>query len=127
MNAYDVQMSLVEKLNELVDLPITTHTLYRFKSNLLDEVRDLALRNDVINIDSLSEIQQMIIISTESEILRVFYALCLHWVPRIIISDGVSFTEISKENMTDTTEHPLVLDQFIFYVVDGELIVGILK
>lgn len=127
MNAYDVQMLLVEKLNELVDLPITTHTLYRFKSNLLDEVRELAERNDVITIDSLSEIQQMKLISTESEILRVFYALCLHWVPRIIISDGVSFTEISKENMADTTEHPLVLGQFIFYVVDGELIVGILK
>ena len=127
MNAYNVQMLLVEKLNELVNLPITTHTLYQFKSNLLDEVREFAERNDVIIIDSLSEIQQMKLIGMESEILRVFYALCLHWVPRIIISDGVSFTEISKENMTDTTEHPLVLDQFIFYVVGGGLIMGILK
>ena len=127
MNAYDVQMLLVEKLNELVDLPITTHTLYRFKSNLLDEVRELAERNDVITIDSLTEIQQMKLIGMESEILRVFYALCLHWAPRIIISDGVSFTEISKENMTNTTEYPLVLNQFILYVVDGELIAGILK
>lgn len=127
MNAYDVQMLLVEKLNELVDLPITTHTLYQFKSNLLDEVRELAERNDVITIESLSEIQQMKLIGMESEILRVFYALCLHWVPRIIISDGASFTEISKEDLADTTEHPLVLGQFIFYVVGGELIVGILK
>lgn len=127
MNAYNIQMLLVEKLNELVDLPITTRTLYHFKSNLLDEVRELAVRNDVITIDSLSEIQQMKLIGTESEILRVFCALCLHWVPRIIISDGVVFTEISKENLHDTTEHPLVLGQFIFYVVDGELIIGILE
>ena len=125
MNAYDVQMLLVEKLNELADLPITSHTLYRFKSNLLDEVRELAERNDVIVIDSLSEIQQMKLIGMESEILRVFYALCLHWIPRIIISDGVSFTEISKENMTDTTENPLVLNQFLFYVEDGELYMGV--
>lgn len=127
MNAYDVQTLLIDELNKLSNLPITSSTLYRYKANVLEKVKSLVERNDVIINDSLSEIQQMKLIGMESEILRVFYALCLHWVPRIIISDGVSFTEITKEDMTDTTEHPLVLGQFIFYVVDGELIVGILK
>lgn len=127
MNALEVQTLLIGELNELSGLPVTSSTLYRYKANVLGKVKNLVERDDVIIIDSLSEIQQMKLIGMESEILRVFYALCLHWVPRIIISDGVSFTEISKEDMTDTTEHPLVLGQFIFYVVGGELIVGILK
>ncbi len=127
MNAYDVQTLLIGELNELSGLPVTSSTLYRYKAKVLEKVKNLAERNDVITIESLSEIQQMKLIGMESEILRVFYALCLHWVPRIIISDGASFTEISKEDLADTTEYPLVLSQFIFYVVDGELIVGILK
>ena len=127
MNVYDVQTLLIGELNKLSNLPITSSTLYRYKANVLEKVKSLVERDDVIINDSLSEIQQMKLIGMESEILRVFCALCLHWVPRIIISDGVSFTEISKENLHDTTEHPLVLGQFFFYVVDGELIIGILK
>lgn len=126
MNAYDVQQVLIANLNALEGLPITQSTLYSYKTNLLNSVKDIAESGATIRLDPLSETQSMQLHYNGLVLLQIFYAMLLHWVPKITtVFEGV-VTTISKDDLIKNEGYPLNLGQIILYIKDGNLIVSML-
>lgn len=126
MNAYDVQQVLIANLNALDGLPLTQSTLYTYKTNLLNSVKDIAESGATIRLDPLSEIQSMQLQYNGLVLLQIFYAMLLHWVPKITTVFEESLTTISKDDLINNEGYPLTLGQVILYIKDGNLTVSML-
>lgn len=126
MNAYDVQQVLIANLNALDGLPLNQSTLYSYKTNLLNSVKDIAESGATIRLDPLSETQSMQLQYNGLVLLQIFYAMLLHWVPKIttIFEDVV--TAISKDDLINNEGYPLNLGQVILYIKDGNLTISML-
>ena len=121
MNAYDIQQILIGNLNALSRLPITSPTVYRLKTNLLNSVKDLAESGAPIRIEPITEIQSMQLYGSGLVLLHIFYAMCLHWVPKITIIYYETVTQITKRDLINNKGYSLKLGQLIFYIKDGTL------
>lgn len=126
MNAYDVQQVLIANLNALDGLPLTQSTLYTYKNNLLNSVKDIAESCATIRLDSLSETQAMQLQYNGLVLLQIFYAMLLHWVPKITTVFEETLTTISKDDLINNEGYPLTLGQVILYIKDGNLTVSML-
>lgn len=126
MNAYDVQQVLIANLNALDGLPITQSTLYTYKTNLLNSVKDIAESGATIRLDPLSEAQAMQLQYNGLVLLQIFYAMLLHWVPKITTVFEETLTTISKDDLINNEGYPLTLGQVILYIKDGNLTVSML-
>ena len=126
MNAYDVQQVLIANLNALEGLPITQSTLYSYKTNLLNSVKDIAESGATIRLDPLSETQSMQLHYNGLVLLQIFYAMLLHWVPKITTVFEDVKTTISKDDLINNEGYPLTLGQVILYIKDGNLTVSML-
>lgn len=126
MNAYDVQQVLIANLNALDGLPLTQSTLYTYKTNLLNSVKDIAESGATIRLDPLSETQAMQLQYNGLVLLQIFYAMLLHWVPKITTVLEETLTTISKYDLINNEGYPLTLGQVILYIKDGNLIVSML-
>lgn len=126
MNAYDVQQVLIANLNALDGLPLTQSTLYTYKTNLLNSVKDIAESGATIHLDPLSEIQSMQLQYNGLVLLQIFYAMLLHWVPKITTVFEETLTTISKDDLINNEGYPLTLGQVILYIKDGNLTVSML-
>lgn len=126
MNAYDVQQVLIANLNALDGLPLTQSTLYTYKTNLLNSVKDIAESGATIRLDPLSETQAMQLQYNGLVLLQIFYAMLLHWVPKITTVLEETLTTISKDDLINNEGYPLTLGQVILYIKDGNLIVSML-
>lgn len=126
MNAYDVQQVLVANLNALEGLPLTQSTLYTYKTNLLNTVKDIAESGAPIRMEPLTEIQSMQLCGSGLVLLHIFYAMCLHWVPKITIIFEDKVTTITKDGLINNERYPLSLGPVTIYIKDGDLMVGIL-
>lgn len=125
MNAYDVQQVLIANLNALEGLPLTQSTLYSYKTNLLNSVKDIAESGATIRLDPLSETQSMQLHYNGLVLLQIFYAMLLHWVPKITTVFEDVVTTISKDDLINNEGYPLNLGQVILYIKDGNLTVSI--
>lgn len=126
MNAYDVQQVLIANLNALDGLPLTQSTLYTYKTNLLNSVKDIAESGATIRLDPLSETQAMQLQYNGLVLLQIFYAMLLHWVPKITTVLEETLTTISKYDLINNEGYPLTLGQVILYIKDGNLTVSML-
>lgn len=126
MNAYDVQQVLIANLNALEGLPLNQSTLYSYKTNLLNSVKDIAESGATIRLDPLSETQSMQLHYNGLVLLQIFYAMLLHWVPKITTVFEDVVTSISKDNLINNEGYPLNLGQVILYIKDGNLTVSML-
>lgn len=126
MNAYDVQQVLIANLNALEGLPITQSTLYSYKTNLLNSVKDIAESGATIRLDPLSETQSMQLHYNGLVLLQIFYAMLLHWVPKITTVFEDVVTTISKDDLVNNEGYPLNLGQVILYIKDGNLTISML-
>lgn len=126
MNAYDVQQVLIANLNALDGLPLTQSTLYSYKTNLLNSVKDIAESGATIRLDPLSETQSMQLHYNGLVLLQIFYAMLLHWVPKITTVFEETLTTISKDDLINNEGYPLTLGQVILYIKDGNLTVSML-
>ena len=126
MNAYDVQQVLVANLNALEGLPLTQSTLYTYKTNLLNTVKDIAESGATIRMEPLTEIQSMQLCCSGLVLLHIFYAMCLHWVPKITTIFEDKVTTITKDGLINNERYPLELGPVTIYIKDGDLMVGIL-
>lgn len=126
MNAYDVQQVLIANLNALDGLPLTQSTLYSYKTNLLNSVKDIAESGATIRLDPLSEAQAMQLQYNGLVLLQIFYAMLLHWVPKITTVFEETLTTISKDDLINNEGYPLTLGQVILYIKDGNLTVSML-
>lgn len=126
MNAYDVQQALIANLNALDGLPLTQSTLYTYKTNLLNSVKDIAESGATIRLDPLSETQAMQLQYNGLVLLQIFYAMLLHWVPKITTVLEETLTTISKDDLINNEGYPLTLGQVILYIKDGNLTVSML-
>lgn len=126
MNAYDVQQVLIANLNALDGLPLTQSTLYTYKTNLLNSVKDIAESGATIRLDPLSEAQSMQLQYNGLVLLQIFYAMLLHWVPKITTVFEETLTTMSKDDLINNEGYPLTLGQVILYVKDGNLTVSML-
>lgn len=126
MNAYDVQQVLIANLNALDGLPLTQSTLYTYKTNLLSSVKDIAESGATIRLDPLSETQAMQLQYNGLVLLQIFYAMLLHWVPKITTVFEETLTTISKDDLINNEDYPLTLGQVILYIKDGNLTVSML-
>lgn len=126
MNAYDVQQVLIANLNALDGLPLTQSTLYTYKTNLLSSVKDIAESGATIRLDPLSETQAMQLQYNGLVLLQIFYAMLLHWVPKITTVFEETLTTISKDDLINNGGYPLTLGQVILYIKDGNLTVSML-
>lgn len=126
MNAYDVQQVLIANLNALDGLPLTQSTLYTYKTNLLSSVKDIAESGATIRLDPLSETQAMQLQYNGLVLLQIFYAMLLHWVPKITTVFEETLTTISKDDLINNEGYPLTLGQVILYIKDGNLTVSML-
>ena len=126
MNAYDVQQVLIANLNALDGLPLTQSTLYTYKTNLLNSVKDIAESGATIRLDPLSEAQAMQLQYNGLVLLQIFYAMLLHWVPKITTVLEETLTTISKDDLINNEGYPLTLGQVILYIKDGNLTVSML-
>lgn len=126
MNAYDVQQVLIANLNALDGLPLTQSTLYTYKTNLLNSVKDIAESGATIRLDPLSETQAMQLQYNGLVLLQIFYAMLLHWVPKITTVLEETLTTISKDDLINNEGYPLTLGQVILYIKDGNLTVSML-
>lgn len=124
MNAYDVQQVLIANLNALEGLPLTQSTLYTYKTNLLNSVKDIAESGATIRLDPLTEIQSMQLHYNGLVLLQIFYAMLLHWVPKITTVFEDVVTTITKDDLINNERYPLELGQVILYIKDGNLIVS---
>ena len=125
MNAYDVQQVLIANLNALDGLPLNQSTLYSYKTNLLNSVKDIAESGATIRLDPLSETQSMQLHYNGLVLLQIFYAMLLHWVPKITTVFEDVVTTISKDDLINNEGYPLNLGQVILYIKDGNLTVSI--
>lgn len=121
MNAYDIQQILIGNLNALSGLPITSPTVHRLKTNLLNSVKDLAESGAPLRIEPITEIQSMQLYGSGLVLLHIFYAMCLHWVPKITIIYYETVTQITKRDLINNKGYSLKLGQLIFYIKDGTL------
>lgn len=126
MNAYDIQQVLIANLNALDGLPLTQSTLYTYKTNLLNSVKDIAESGATIRLDPLSETQAMQLQYNGLVLLQIFYAMLLHWVPKITTVFEETLTTISKDDLINNEGYPLTLGQVILYIKDGNLTVSML-
>lgn len=126
MNAYDVQQVLIANLNALDGLPLTQSTLYTYKTNLLNSVKDIAESGATIRLDPLSETQAMQLQYNGLVLLQIFYAMLLHWVPKITTVFEETLTTMSKDDLINNEGYPLTLGQVILYIKDGNLTVSML-
>lgn len=126
MNAYDVQQVLIANLNALDGLPLTQSTLYSYKTNLLNSVKDIAESGATIRLDPLSETQSMQLHYNGLVLLQIFYAMLLHWVPKITTVFEDVVTTISKDDLINNEGYPLNLGQVILYIKDGNLTISML-
>lgn len=126
MNAYDVQQVLIANLNALDGLPLTQSTLYTYKTNLLNSVKDIAESGATIRLDPLSEAQAMQLQYNGLVLLQIFYAMLLHWVSKITTVLEETLTTISKDDLINNEGYPLTLGQVILYIKDGNLTVSML-
>ena len=126
MNAYDVQQVLIANLNALDGLPLTQSTLYTYKTNLLNSVKDIAESGATIRLDPLSEAQAMKLQYNGLVLLQIFYAMLLHWVPKITTVFEETLTTMSKDDLINNEGYPLTLGQVILYIKDGNLTVSML-
>lgn len=126
MNAYDVQQVLITNLNALDGLPLTQSTLYTYKTNLLNSVKDIAESGATIRLDPLSETQAMQLQYNGLVLLQIFYAMLLHWVPKITTVFEETLTTMSKDDLINNEGYPLTLGQVILYIKDGNLTVSML-
>lgn len=126
MNAYDVQQVLIANLNALDGLPLTQSTLCTYKTNLLNSVKDIAESGATIRLDPLSETQAMQLQYNGLVLLQIFYAMLLHWVPKITTVFEETLTTISKDDLINNEGYPLTLGQVILYIKDGNLTVSML-
>ena len=126
MNAYDVQQVLIANLNALEGLPLTQSTLYTYKTNLLNSVKDIAESGATIRLDTLSETQSMQLQYNGLVLLQIFYVMLLHWVPKITTVFEETLTTISKDDLINNEGYPLTLGQVILYIKDGNLTVSML-
>lgn len=126
MNAYDVQQVLIANLNALDGLPLTQSTLYTYKTNLLNSVKDIAESGATIRLDPLSEAQAMQLQYNGLVLLQIFYAMLLHWVPKITTVFEETLTTMSKDDLINNEGYPLTLGQVILYIKDGNLTVSML-
>lgn len=126
MNAYDVQQVLIANLNALDGLPLTQSTLYSYKTNLLNSVKDIAESGATIRLDPLSETQSMQLHYNGLVLLQIFYAMLLHWVPKITTVFEDIVTTISKDDLINNEGYPLNLGQVILYIKDGNLTISML-
>lgn len=126
MNAYDVQQVLVANLNALNGLPLTQSTLQFYKTNLLNTVKDIAESGATIRMEPITEIQSMQLCSSGLVLLHIFYAMCLHWVPKITTIFEDKVTTITKDGLINNERYPLSLGPVTIYIKDGDLMVGIL-
>lgn len=126
MNAYDVQQVLIANLNALDGLPLTQSTLYSYKTNLLNSVKDIAESGATIRLDPLSETQSMQLHYNGLVLLQIFYAMLLHWVPKITTVFEDVVTTISKDDLINNEGYPLNLSQVILYIKDGNLTISML-
>lgn len=126
MNAYDVQQVLIANLNALEGLPLNQSTLYSYKTNLLNSVKDIAESGATIRLDPLSETQSMQLHYNGLVLLQIFYAMLLHWVPKITTVFEDVVTSISKDDLINNEGYPLTLGQVILYIKDGNLTVSML-
>lgn len=126
MNAYDVQQVLVANLNALKGLPLTQSTLQIYKTNLLNTVKDIAESGATIRMEPLTEIQSMQLCCSGLVLLHIFYAMCLHWVPKITTIFEDKVTTITKDGLINNERYPLSLGPVTIYIKDGDLMVGIL-
>lgn len=126
MNAYDVQQVLIANLNALDGLPLAQSTLYTYKTNLLNSVKDIAESGATIRLDPLSETQAMQLQYNGLVLLQIFYAMLLHWVPKITTVFEETLTTISKDDLINNEGYPLTLGQVILYIKDGNLTVSML-
>ena len=125
MNAYDVQQVLIANLNALEGLPLTQSTLYTYKTNLLNSVKDIAESGATIRLDPLSETQSMQLHYNGLVLLQIFYAMLLHWVPKITTVFEDVVTTVSKDDLINNEGYPLNLGQVILYIKDGNLTISI--
>ena len=125
MNAYDVQQVLIANLNALEGLPLTQSTLYTYKTNLLNSVKDIAESGATIRLDALSETHSMQLQYNGLVLLQIFYAMLLHWVPKITTVFEDVVTTISKDDLINNEGYPLTLGQVILYIKDGNLNVSV--
>ena len=121
MNALDVQNVLVANLNALAGLPVSSSTIHRYKTNLLKSVKDIAETGAPIHLDMMTETQTMQLCGSGLVLLHIFYAMCLHWVPKVTIINGDIITNITKDNLISNERYPLNLGPFVFYIRGGEL------
>lgn len=126
MNAYDVQQVLIANFNALDGLPLTQSTLYSYKTNLLNSVKDIAESGATIRLDPLSETQSMQLHYNGLVLLQIFYAMLLHWVPKITTVFEDVVTTVSKDDLINNEGYPLNLGQVILYIKDGNLTVSML-
>lgn len=126
MNAYDVQQVLVANLNALEGLPLTQSTLYTYKTNLFNTVKDIVESNATIRMEPITETQSMQLCGSGLVLLHIFYAMCLHWVPKITTVFEDKVTTITKDNLINNERYPLELGLVTIYIKDGDLMIGIL-
>ena len=126
MNAYDIQQVLVANLNALNGLPLTQSILYTYKTNLLNTVKDIAESGATIIMEPITEIQSMQLCGSGLVLLHIFYAMCLHWVPKITTIFEDKVTTITKDGLINNERYPLSLGPVTIYIKDGDLMVGIL-
>lgn len=124
MNAYDIQQVLVANFNALEGLPLTQSTLYTYKTNLLNSVKNIAESNALIRMEPITEIQSMQLYGSGLVLLHIFYAMCLHWVPKITTIFENTITTITKDNLINNEMYPLELGLVIIYIKDGKLVVS---
>lgn len=126
MNAYDVQQVLVANLNALEGLPLTQSTLHTCRTNLLNTVKDIAESGAPIRMEPITEVQSMQLYGSGLVLLHIFYAMLLHWVPKITTIFEDKVTPITKDNLINNERYPLKLGPVLFYIKDGNLTLDIL-
>lgn len=126
MNAYDIQQVLIANLNALEGLPLTQSTLHTCRTNLLNTVKDIAESGAPIRMEPITEVQSMQLYGSGLVLLHIFYAMLLHWVPKITTVFEETLTTISKDDLINNERYPLKLGQVILYIKDGNLTVSML-
>lgn len=121
MNAYDIQVVLIANLNALSGLPINSRTLHLYKDNVLKSVKDIAESGAPIHMESMTETKSMQLYGSGMVLLHIFYAMCLHWVPKITTIFEDKVTTITKDGLINNENYPLNLGPFKIYLKDGEL------
>ena len=126
MNALDVQNILIVNLNALDGLPLTQSTLHTYRTNLLNTVKDIAESGATIRMEPITEIQSMQLCGSGLVLLHIFYAMLLHWVPKITTIFEDKVTTITKDGLINNERYPLELGPVTIYIKDGSLTLGTL-